>query len=402
MSLEINTGTPQVETKTHNSIDVLQAIKTISYEKERGKDASRVELHKHDEEQLTILIQDIKDRSARDEKTVVIVVRAYNKKEDAIQRLFHRLQNLHKDIPEIGGVLFSINKDADKENTADVVQSLAGKIKIPVASLNITGYTWTAGLNAPASLLHQLATGQQINEKNILFFPYSTDVEILDNSSEISQPSLTNRGRLQQAIKKDKPIITFREDSRVLSNIGDRKKVADASIKIFKDTQAGKKNWDEASLQTLVKDVVGLTRNTAMVYLLSDINQLGGFNKDMNKKGGMEDQEFFIRMFLEHLYKATGFSFQKTDTHQKSGFQEDSGLAIRWIIDVMKMLKNPIVYTDDAWIDLSKDNRLKKKNREVEAVIHGIILYFAQLIQKIKEGQVVNFTLETKQQDFRF
>lgn len=105
-------------------------------------------------------------------------------------------------MPQIQGVIVSINADGEKERTTfKALESQANSFSVPIVPTGVNGYSWTAGLNAGIAITNEISLDAGIDTKNIHLFNMSFDVDF-------TQEEL---GKLNEAIEVQRYIVTARK-----------------------------------------------------------------------------------------------------------------------------------------------------------------------------------------------
>lgn len=284
---------------------------------------------------------------AKTEKPIVGVARRWNASKEELLAFYQRLQRMQQIMPELVGVMLPVNDDADKERqTSRNLDELIGEraIKSLVVPLRVLNYSWTAGLNGPAALLHYGLKQGNAQPADVSVFNYSFNNEFEDD--ELRKLAKQYRdNRFIMAIKKD----------------GARK--PEISIRTIVDALSG---------NALSEEILYAARNTGYIASLSDIARLKGYDTYCNGAGGMEDHEFAARLVFD------------------AARRKDYGM----VRAVLCSAKNPVYYTDTAWESLSKDQKRAKLDREM-----GAVKAIANRMALINDS---SYETPLKHRDFRF
>lgn len=310
-------------------VNVENFLEAITYEHEG---APNLEVSNFSEKELQRLFSAIKENK----NSIVAVIRCWNKTTEQLSEVFERLKDLQKSIPQLRGAFISINDDNDKDHqTSKNVEELSVNEDLPIVPLKVKGYTWTSGLNGPVALLNQFCEQEGIDSNKQQVFNLSFDSIFSEEEAK----------KIAEKIRNGEPVISMRSEGESLDEKSARKtsEVIKRLIKKGVDVDGG--------VDEVVQDnesVAFMARNTGMVWSLHDLARLGGFNKERNKAGGMEDHEFGVRLLLDAL--------------QTKQFGKAKKL-------LKAMKENPIIYTDLAWQKIDEAGRKKKISNELVAIV---------------------------------
>ena len=284
---------------------------------------------------------------AKTEKPVVGVARRWNASKEELLAFYQRLQRMQQIMPEIVGVMLPVNDDADKNHQTSInLDELIGEraIQSIVVPLRVQNYSWTAGLNGPAALLHCGLKQGNAQPADVSVFNYSFNTEFEDD--ELRKLAKQYRdNRFIMAIKKD----------------GARK--PEISIRTIVDALSG---------NALSEEILYAARNTGYIASLSDIARLKGYDAYCNGAGGMEDHEFAARLVFDAIN------------------QNDYGK----VMSMLSSVNSPSYYTDSAWESLSENQKRAKLDREM-----GAVKAIAEKLALIKGA---SYETPLKYTDFKF
>lgn len=339
------------------------------------------------------IAKDIKKQT----NNLFLVIRCWNKTENDLKELFDRLKKMQSNIPEMQGVFIVINAGGDKDaQTSRAVDSLVASesLSFKVVATPVAEYSWTAGLNAPAALLHSVCKEEDADETKQFVLNYSFDAvmseaanqEIADHIRS-GEPLMT--ARVEESVDSKKEIEIVQEENREnFTRMMDK----------FYDFLTNKDS--EFSAEEFTNDyhkaMVTLGRNTSMLFSLADIVRLGGFDRSCNALGGMEDHDFVFRLFL--------------DIVKKIKYESDPKLQDE-LVDKLRAyneaFKEPLPYNDPAWNrmpqgdeavgDKKATGRIFKYDHERKA-LQQIGARLAEQFQSDKQ----TLRVPVSEQDFRF
>lgn len=281
------------------------------------------------------IAKDIKKQTSN----LFLVIRCWNKTENDLKELFDRLKKMQSNIPELKGVFISIDADKDEDaQTSKAVDSLVGSESLPfkVVSIQVNGYSWTAGLNAPAAMLHAVCGEEDADESKQFILNYSFDAMMSDAASQ----------EVASHIRSGEPLMTARVEERVDSKEEiemvqeENRENFTRMMDKFYDLLTNEKTEinSEKFIDSYHKAMVTVGRNTSMLFSLKDIVNLGGFDRSCNPMGGMEDHDFVFRLFLDTIKKLK---------HEADPSEQDR-LADK-IRAFNEAFKQPLPYIDPAW-----------------------------------------------------
>lgn len=318
-------------------------------------------------ELLNILIKENKP-------AVVAIVRCWNKTPEDLAKFQTRIEAMKSKVPELAGILIAINADQDKNSaTAPAVENTLSAV--PMVAVPVRGYSWTAGLNGPAALLHAcLENHPEILNKTEIF-NLSFDVDIPESSLEL----------IHTAVSEGKPALSL----RIEENIQNKEQAESVQSEYTIEIQALlarisdiiknptiTADHRQTYVETSGKSLAVLGRNTNLIAPLADVSSLGGFDPSCNKIGGMEDHDFFWRM------RFAG------DTHKQTEYEI--------------ALKKPVMFEDPSWNKMPAGSveemkgRAFKYDHEVKALTQ-IINRVSLLVQSKQD-----LTVPTSQRDFKY
>lgn len=333
-----------------------KCLKEIEFD---GKDMPRLEMNQDSANSFNRLLKLCENTY---ETPIVCIVRCYNKSKEDINGFLTRFERIKKFIPEIQGVMIAINKEGDKDgqtgkNLDEILKENTGRKDI--TPIQVKNYSWTAGLNGPAALLCQGAKEKNLNPENMSVFNLSFDTEFDD-------------GALMDFAKQ------YRANKIVMTNRKEKDQFKTPDWETVKNILKANLSKHDRSLPDIIgnKDFMSMARNTASCFKLSQIKEVGGYNKSCNGIGGMEDHEFTIRIILDALQN-------KDYTKAKK------------IID---SIRKPVEYNDIAWDSLSPEKQEAKLLREQKATENVIKSIMTKKITKNNE----KYKTQRENQDFKF
>lgn len=357
-------------------IDIDNVLAQIE-NKEIGEQVPSLHFDTFGKKQLVELVEKLKGG----EKQIVSIIRCWNKGDVEITEILKKLEEMKKHMPELGGVFFSINAEGDVEDeqgkgTRERINILAEQQDLDVAIIpvDIHNYSWTAGLNGPAALLHNIAQQQGIAESNISVLNQSFDVHFDQHTLE----------EVSQRIQEGRPIVTSRSDE--LGAEHEEKEGARLALDLVKQQFESEEIDNTLEEQ---KKILSLGRNTGMLLSLEDISMLGGFNRDTNEMGGMEDHEFGARLLV--------YTFRMAKKEKEAGNTAEGAKWMRKAIELMKAMKRPVHYSDSAWEKhTGKEAKLEREKKALKTIIDNVTQRFAS------NTEPESAVLEKTQQDFNF
>ncbi len=333
-------------------------------------EAPHLELSPRAQAQLAELINKL---NQNDRPAVIAVIRCWNKSEGDLKALQTKLKTMRAQIPELAGALIAINADQDIKNTAATIESLE-QDQIPLITAPVRGYSWTAGLNGPAALLHAglKSSPQTLAKTEILNVSFDADIpdsslKVLHTAAANSEPALSVR--IEESVTDPEHAAIVKEEYE---------EEIKALFRTTRDLITNKDTSDEDRARVIElqgKALAILCRNTNLMAPLADIAKAGGFDPFCNGAGGMEDHDFLWRL-----------SFASDPNTQQA---------------YRNALQDPVFFQDTAWnaTDESKqDKRDFKYGHEVKA-LQTIV---ARLARSIQAGNIEGLRVAQNQQDFRF
>lgn len=324
-----------------------------------GKDMPRLEMNQDSANSFNRLLKLCENTYGT---PIICIVRCYNKSKEDINEFLIRFEKIKKFIPEIQGVMIAINKEGDKDgqtgkNLDEILKKNSGhKDIIPI---QVKNYSWTAGLNGPAALLCQGAKEKNLDPENMSVFNLSFDTEFDD-------------GALMDFAKQ------YRANKIVMTNRKEKDQFNAPDWETLKNILKANLSKHDRSLPDIIgnKDLMSLARNTASCIKLSQIKEVGGYDKSCNDIGGMEDHDFTIRTILDALQNKDYSKAKK-------------------IID---SIRKPVEYNDIAWNSLSpgkQEEKLFRERKATENVVKSITV-------KKKTENKEKYKTPEKNQDFKF
>ncbi|MGE4444212.1 MAG: hypothetical protein AB7E37_04440 [Candidatus Altimarinota bacterium] len=324
---------------------------------------------------------------------VVAVVRCWNKSEDDIASFLERVQKIYKYIPHLKGIFVSINFDAEEQGlTQQNLQRVlsVNPMDLPIIPINIHGYSWTSGLNAPVAILNELSKNQNVDTALIRVMNLSFGVDIPEEELV----------KLSQNIKENKYVITARRTS-------DQDTPFVSQRELWEKFKGILRSPNETDLTELAYTM----RNTFNVIPLQDIVKLGGFNPLCNGDSrefnttqpspfykhigvsketkvtirGMEDSEFFMRLILSSLHSGD----------------------ISMLKEFKQAMESVVYYDDYDWNKMHELKKIGKIGNEMNAlslIISGLAT--RESIHNPKTGEfktlqlLKDLSLPTLMQDF--
>jgi|GEM_PF-2544945 len=342
-------------------------------------------------EQSQAHVQKVADRLKQQERNVFFVIRCWNKTQADLQQLFERLQKIQSTMPELLGVFISINAAQDTNGqTTNALESILSRSTLPfsVIPLQISKYSWTAGLNAAPALLHSVCQEKDVNEAKQFIFNYSFD-------AVLSEPAVE---QIATHVRQDMPLITMRVEEPVdaasqIEMVQDenRENITRMLDKYYEQLTDSAKTFSvEQFLEDYHQAMVMLGRNTSMLFSLQDIVRLGGFDPACNPLGGMEDHEFVFRLFLEKIIQIK----QSNDPNKQKQLVDQ-------LFALNNALKEPVPYNDLAWNHLpqgdKKSGRVFKYDHEKKALTK----IGSRLAQQFHKNSP-SFGVPVEERDFQF
>lgn len=305
-------------------------------------------------------INSIEEAGKNNKPITFAVVRCWNKDENSVSEFLDRVNSLKDSMPSLRGVILSINHDQDRNDITEnslVLACRQKKPEVPILPLRIKGYSWTSGLNVGVALMKEIAEEKQIDTEAIKMLNMSFDVVL--EKSEID--------KMRSFSETQKYLFTVRKTSE------DKPPFELTSKNLWYKF----KTVLREPLNSNLFELVYAARNTFNLIPLIDLIDLGGFNplcdgKERPLKNaksgskpenptfsikGMEDSEFFMRLFLNAL---------------KTGKIETIKL-------FKKSFENPVLYSDPSWQRIGEIDRFKKISNETDA-LNKIVNNLAQSI----------------------
>ncbi|MBU2638919.1 MAG: hypothetical protein KJ955_08140 [Nanoarchaeota archaeon] len=264
---------------------------------------------------------ELTDACAKREKAVVGVVRHWDASKDELLAFYQRMQRLQRVMPELVGVIFPVNDDADKShqtsrNLDDLIQGK--QIQSLIVPVRIQNYSWTAGLNGPAALLYHGLKMQGRGIDGISCFNQSFHVAFEDEE-------------LKKLAEK------HAESSFVLPVKTDRARKPQINVYDVINVLCGR--------APISIEMMYAVRNTCMILPLPEMVHLNGYNAYCNAIGGNEDHEFMARLVFDAVR-------QKDYTKVR---------------EILSFIEEPIYYSDSAWDSLSESKQNSKLAMELTA-----------------------------------
>lgn len=310
------------------------------------------------------------EKASEDEKPIIVaVVRCWNKDEKSVAEMLDRVDDIKKSLPGLQGIILAINYDDDKNNMTEnslVEVSKQRETSVPILPLRINKYSWTSGLNVGVALTNEIAKEKNINTENIKMLNMSFDANIEKEEIE----------KMKRLSDEQKYVFTVRKTSE------DKPPFELDQNKLWEKFKTIMKKPMNSNLFELVYAM----RNTLSLVPLTDLVDFGGFNPLCNGQErplepggktfsikGMEDSEFYMRLFLDALKKG------KTKT----------------IREFKRSLDESVVYNDPSWQRIGEVDRFKKISNETDA-LNKIV---NNLAGSINDSGVNKISVE--QQDFR-
>lgn len=314
-------------------------------------------------------VKSIEDAGENKEPIIFAVVRCWNKDEKSVSEMLDRVGEIKKSLPDLKGVILSINYDQDKDNMTEnslVEVSRQRELDVPVLPLRIKGYSWTSGLNVGVSLVNEIAKEKQIDLETIKMLGMSFDVNIEKEEVE----------KMEELSSKQRYVFTVRKTSEDTAPFElDQNKLWEKFKTMMREP-----------MNSNLFELVYAMRNTLGLIPLNDLVDFGGFNplcdgrerplRSGNKTysiKGMEDSEFYMRLFLDAL----------------------KNKKIKIIREFKRSLGEPVVYNDPSWQRIGEVDRFKKISNETDA-LNKIVNNLAQSMGDSKINKISG-----EQQDFR-
>lgn len=371
MSLETGASNQEFELKQPNIEDYKKKIEITDFPGEYPS----IEISDATKKIFPDFMDSIEKASEGEKPIIVAVVRCWNKDEKSVVEMLDRVDDIKKSLPGLQGVILAINYDQDKDNITEnslVEVNKQRKTSVPILPLRIKGYSWTSGLNVGVALTNEIAKEKNIKTENVRMLDMSFDVIIEQEEIE----------KMKRLSEKQKYLFTVR-------------KTSDNKLPIKEEDMSRDNLWGK--FKTIMKtpmssnlfELVYMMRNTFNLIPLDDLVDFGGFNPLCNGQDrpldpdkpisktfsikGMEDSEFFMRLFLN--------AFKKTKTSV--------------IREFVKSFDEPVFYNDPSWQTIGEVDRFRKISNETDA-LNKIV---NNLAKSITDSGVNKIPVE--QQDFR-
>lgn len=331
---------------------------------------------------------------------ITVVIRCWNKSIEELERVYQNVLEMkkavdtenskrrkhgEKNLPNIGAIVFVINKNGDtvcegNAGTAERVRQLnigVDSSEIPIVPMEIENYSWTAGLNAPASLLH--GTLPKGAGENHFLFNLSFDAGLPGQAFV----------QISERISSGVPVATVRAevDDGVVPKGDALSPALDAIRKVVDLTLSSD---DAMQGQEIQGDPQRYARNTASVIRLQTLAEFGGYNPATNKLGGMEDHEIYLRMIFKKIHD---FDVQFPDDIARETASASRAAGV--LVEQIRELLQPVEYVDNAWNKLGDDKKHEKTLREKEAIVAIISLVRSYILN-------ARYFLPQPEQDFPF
>jgi len=365
MLLETGVSNQEFELKQPNIEDYKRKIEITDFPGEYPS----IEISDATKRIFPDFINSVEEAGKNKEPIIFAVVRCWNKDEKSVAEMLDRVDDIKESLPGLRGVILAINYDQDKDNMTEnslMESNKQRKTSVPVLPLRIKGYSWTSGLNVGLSLMNEIAKEKQIDTKTIKMLSMSFDANIEKEEVE----------KMRRLSDEQKYVFTVRKTSE------DK-----PPFELDQNKLWGKfKTMMREPMNSNLFELVYAMRNTLSLVPLTDLVEFGGFNPLCNGQErplepggktfsikGMEDSEFYMRLFLDALKKG------KTKT----------------IREFKKSLDDPVVYNDPSWQRIGEVDRFKKISNETDA-LNKIV---NNLAQSINDSGVNKISVE--QQDFR-
>ncbi len=325
--------------------------------------APEIELAPFAKKELQKLVAVLRETNESEEaKNVVAVVRCWKKNKESLQKLLARLQQMRHTMPELRGLFISINADQDtNDQTTLALQEIvtaSPDSDFPIIPVKVKNYSWTAGLNAPAAVLHKLLTDNDLDEAQTHMLNQSFDVELSDEQA----------GIMAKRVREGKPLLTLRTSTGEATPDEIKTYIQMAKPILADDSSP----TERAAYLRDNPGLVTLVRNTCSIASLKDIVELGGYSPKTNRYGGMEDHDFIMRLLIS----------SDAPTRRK----------------LLRAFLSPeayVAYRDAAWEKISFGDKTYKKNRERNANV----LIASDLADRRKNN---DFIVKPKDRDFVF
>lgn len=258
---------------------------------------------------------------ANKDKAVVGVVRRWDASKEELLAFYQRMQRIQSALPELVGVIFPVNDDADKEHktSRNLDELISGRqIQGLIAPVRIQNYSWTAGLNGTSALLYHGLKMQGRGVGDISCLNYSFHVDFEDEELK----------KFAEKYKKHNFVLPIKADSARKPQI---------NLYALIDVLCGRARISE--------DMLYAVRNTCMILPMSEMVSLNGYSSYCNAIGGNEDHEFMARLVFDAIR------------------QKDYAK----VIDILSFIQEPVYYSDVAWDSLPENKQKAKLARELQA-----------------------------------
>lgn len=370
------------------TVDVIKIVAGIEQHDTPGR--PQIEMSETARQEFTRLLSLLTEKSG---PKMIAVIRCWNKSAEDLRGLRERLKTFQKDCPELCGAMIAVNADGEKEKDASgrpitvahLDELAAEHDSFSVVPVAIKNYTWTAGLNGPTAMLHAAGREAGLVESDVHTLNLSFDAIFSPGTAkEISQrlreglPIMTMR--IEEVLSTPEETATVRSEY-----VGDGRE-GTSEIAPLWDKMLALLRKPEVTPEEVAdfyelrsKALVMISRNTALVFSLSDLARNGGFNPACNGWGGMEDHEMFLRLVLE--------AEEGGDRYEK----------------LMAAAKEPLLFSDPAWNSMpqgdEKKGRVFKYGHEQKA-LEKIAYDLGARYQARDSGAA--FVVPPGAQDFKF
>ncbi len=241
--------------------------------------------------------------------------------------------------------------------TTKALLEQADNFDFPIIPLSIeNGYTWTSGLNAPVYTLASKLSPEAIEKTSVINLSY--DVDMTDEELQ----------NLEENLKNNQYTFSVRHsaDGSLENKYNNQDIILENAKKVIRGEELTEKETIE---------LVYFLRNTLGVFPLQQIMNLWGFNPLCNNQNittldgkstqiaGMEDLDIWVRML------------------KQKDFSSLKGL--------LKSMKSPVFYTDEAWKNLPEIDRIFKWTNEKLALIQ---IFGWQSLGLIKDWEKIDFS----------
>ncbi len=165
---------------------------------------------------------------------------------------------------------------------------------------------WTAGLNAPIAVLHQLATENGIPLDAIIIANQTHDVEI-DSDALVQIAEIFSRGELPTTVRSTPGVILGHHRNKedgISVEVLERKKERLIEVLVVQIEQIANKEIQSFDRE-MTEILLTLDRNTLGFWRLSDLLSFNGFHPASNAFLGMEDTRGLASELLQ-IYQQNG------------------------------------------------------------------------------------------------